>query len=387
MSDVRRNDRWVPVAAWTGMAVVVTAIRYLASNRGRSPIGVWLRVDGFSYMAIAGKGYSYSRSAPYPIVAWFPGYPLTIRWLGALVGTQLGAAVAISFASGLAVAVLFWEWTRPRLGDTERMAALAALLVYAYGWYLYGAVYSDALYLALALGAFVAVDRGLMWWAVVLAGAASGVRPIGFAVGVALVILVLERDGVLGGRATAAWAARCHLPERPRLRQLRWRHLGLLVASMWGVIAYSTYLAVRWGQPLLWIDVQKRWSQGPSAGPQSWFKFHMVARMIRIHEADYVASNLVQLAIMTAIVLAIPAIIGRFGLAYGVYVAIVSAIIVFGANDMVGAGRYAIGVFPVAALLGRRLAHRPAEARWYFAASGIGLLVLTVLFARGAYLT
>lgn len=67
---------------------------------------------------------------------------------------------------------------------------------------------------------------------------------------------------------------------------------------------------------------------------------------------------------MAAIVSTIPAVIRRFGRAYGVYVAVISSIIVFGANDMVGAGRYAMSIFPAAALLGICLDERRVAARW-----------------------
>lgn len=124
-----------------------------------------------------------------------------------------------------------------------------------------------------------------MWWAVLLAGAASAVRPVGFAVGVAVLVLAAEQYGLLVGVGSARWARRLHVPAQLQWRRLRWRHVAMSLVSIWGVVAYSAYLAARWGSPLLWIGVQTSWSQGPMAGPQSWFKVHMVARMIRIHDA------------------------------------------------------------------------------------------------------
>jgi hypothetical protein len=369
------------------VAAVVVSIRYFANNRGSSAEDVWSRVDAWSYLQIAAHGYSYRATDEYPFVAWFPGYPVAIRALGNVVGSQVGAAVAISLVCGLSATVCFWVWTGSRLSPGARRMALAAWLLYAYGWYLYGTVYSDGMFLALALAAFVLVDRNRWWAAAVVAGAASGTRPVGLAVGCGLVVMLLVRDGILVGQGKGRISTAFALPARVDLRALGWRHLAYAVTACWGVLAYSAYLGRRFGDPLLWVGVQSHWSQGPAGGPLVWFKLSMAARMVRDPEAQYIASNLAQGVVLLAVLAVIPTICRRFGLGIGVYVMVLVAMMVFGANELVGLGRYAIGVFPGFAVLGGCLASRPALARGYLVLSAVALVGLTILFSRGAYLT
>lgn len=391
MSEQPRTGRWFPVTVWAVTASAVTAVRYLASVQSPTSDGVWIRVDGGAYLAIATEGYTYSPKIAHPLVAWFPGYPLTVRTIDRLadgrLGGPIGVSVIVSFVAGLAAALLFWEWTSRRLTDRERKVSTGVLLLYAYGWYLYGAVYSDAMFLAVALAAFVAADRGRWPLAVFLAGAASAVRPVGVAVGIGIVIAMVEREGAPSIQASVRGPAMWYQLARWYVRRLRCTHLASLLAAWWGVIAYSVYLARRWGQPLLWAGVQEQWSQGPSGGPMTWFKLHMAARMIRIHEADYIASNLAQLAILGAVVALIPTTVRRLGTAAGAYVIVIVAMLLFGTNDLVGAGRYALALFPAAAALGTWLAPRRSATLGHLVVSAVCLLALTALFARGAYLS
>lgn len=346
----------------------------------------WLRVDGGNYLAIITEGYHYRASDQYPIVAWFPGYPLVVRWVADLGIDPVVAGLAVAAAAGLAATLLFWQWLVARVPTRTCILAVAVLLTYAYGWFLFGVLYSDALHLALALGAFVLLDRDRPWLAAAVAGAATGTRPVGYAVAVALVILVLERDGVLGSSGRRRWAARWGVPDRFDRGRLRVRHLALAALSCWGVLAYSAYLWRRWGDPLLWLGVQDHWSQGPSAGPETWFKIHMAARMVRIHDPGYIASNLAQAAVLVVVVLFIPGVSRRFGFGYGVYVAVLVATVAFGTNELIGAGRYLMAAFPVIPCLARWLEQRRIVVP-YLVVSAIALVALTVLFSRGAYLT
>jgi hypothetical protein len=51
-----------------------------------------------------------------------------------------------------------------------------------------------------------------------------------------------------------------------------------------------------------------------------------------------------------------------------------------------GIGRYALAAFPVFALVGLHLRSRPRLARLGLTASGVSMVMLSTLFARGFYL-
>ena len=54
--------------------------------------------DVGAYLTIARQGYSYSAADPYPVVAWFPGYGLTICAVDALLGEVRQFAATIGRA-------------------------------------------------------------------------------------------------------------------------------------------------------------------------------------------------------------------------------------------------------------------------------------------------
>jgi len=378
----------VPAAAWFVVATVFAAIQYLFSTEGRSLAGVWTRVDASAYLSIATGGYSYAPTDAYPLVAWFPLYPLAVRFLAEVVAEPVLAAALVSGACGLAATVLFWNWTRRTgLDRSQRLLALMIALLYAYGWFVYGVIYSDAMFLCLAVLAFLLVEKDHPVWAFAVVGLATAVRPTGPALALGVVVLVLERSGVLSSEpAISGWRSRFRVPTRVDLSRLRPALLAVPLV-MTGVVAYSLYLGARFDEPLLWLRVQEHWSQGPSAGPESWFKVHMMAILIKEHELSFIATAVPQTILVVAAVAAVPFLGRRFGWGYAVYAAVSLFIVTFGANEMVGAGRYLMGVFPLAALLAHYLSSRRTLAAVWLGASGLALVVHMVLFARGGYLT
>lgn len=382
------RDLGIPVIAYSTVAIVLTALQYATQSGKLGLDDVWIRYDAGAYLTVARTGYSWSPSDKYPLVAWFPGYPLAIRAVTSALGNTVLSAVVITFASGLTASCVMWRWmARLAVDQRDRLVGLAILLLFAWGWFLYGVVYGDAMFLALALGAFVLAERGKLVPAVLLATVATAERPTGVALTLGLLVLAMERDGALRWRGWGEGRRLRSMPveivrDRFRARQL------LPLFSLVGVGAYSAYLWSRFDRPLLWLEAQGKWHQGPVAGPRSWFKLHMVAIVIKEHDPAYLAKSFTQLAAVIAVAAVVPAIGRRFGLGYAVYIGTIVAIVAIGTNDFVGPGRYLIGAFPVAALaaewLGRR---RPAATVAWLCVSGAALVAQTVLFARGAYLT
>ena len=378
----------LPALAWSVLAAVHVAIQYLFSHDGRSLAGVWTRVDASAYLSIASEGYSYAPTDAYPLVAWFPLYPMSIRALTEVVGDPVLAAVLVSGACGLAATVLFWNWMACTwLDRSQRVLSLAVALLYAYGWFIFGVIYSDAMFVCLAVLAFLLVERHHPVWALAVTGLATAVRPTGPALVLGVVLLVAERAGsVRIDDSATGWRQRFGVPTRVEPSRLPRALLAVPLAVI-GAVAYSAYLGARYSEPLLWLRVQEHWSQGPSAGPESWFKVHMLAILIKEHDPAFIATAVPQTLLVIAGIVAVPFLGRRFGWGYAVYAAASLAIVAIGANEMVGAGRYLMGVFPYAALLGAYLASRRGLATAWLTVSSVALVVHMALFAGGAYLT
>src|SRR5688572_23712347 len=102
-SGLDRRDRWFPVLAFAAVAGVVVGLsvlahfhlprlhpfhRHLQGNSWVDAFGWW---DGWWYTGISRRGYRFfvpNRQSP---VAFFPGYPLTMRALAGVVGGPLVA--------------------------------------------------------------------------------------------------------------------------------------------------------------------------------------------------------------------------------------------------------------------------------------------------------
>lgn len=381
------RDLTIPVVAYCSIAAVLTLLQYIAQPGRHGLDDVWIRYDAGAYLTVAQSGYSWTAADPYPLVAWFPGYPMAIRLVSTVVGDGVLAGVTITFASGLISSCLMWRWMATMaVRGRDRLLGLAALLLFAWGWYLYGVVYGDALFLAFALASFLSVERGRLLLATTFAAFATAERPTGVALTLGLLVAVMERDEVIRWRGWRPDGGGLHLPLQVERGRLRPRQLVPLL-SLAGVIAYSVYLGDRFGRPLLWLEAQGKWSQGPVAGPASWFKLHMAAMVIKEHDPAYLAKSLTQLVAVIAVIAVVPAVRRRLGLGYATYVGAIVGIVAIGTNDFVGPGRYLIGVFPVAVLIGEWLGRHRRSAIAWFVVSGTALATQTVLFARDIYLS
>lgn len=157
----------------------------------------WSQFDGPEYQQIAELGYSYTPGVRSNIV-WFPLYPLLLRAADRLVGDPLVAGVVVSALAGAAALCLYWRWLDDRgFGGAARRTAFLVLALYPYGWYLYGVVHSDSLFLALIVAAFLLVERDKYLAAGLVAALATATRPTGMALIPAIVVLGLQRHQVL----------------------------------------------------------------------------------------------------------------------------------------------------------------------------------------------
>jgi len=367
----------------------------------------WVRWDAAWYLEIARHGYHYRGPHLQSSVAFFPMYPLLMRFLGGPLGDDALAGIVVSAISGLVVAVLFFRWCEQRLGTATARLALAAMLTYPFAFYLFGAVYADALFIAAALAAFALLEADHP----VLAGAAGAVatasRPVGAALVIGLVVRTLELRGALPGssfgrqgpadadREPAGGATLTAAPSSTRIasptrrlgrKRLEPRDAGVLL-SLAGLIGYCVMLAIRFGDPLAFESVAGApgWQQAP--GPRVWLKFAVFSRASHFPFgfSDY---TIFAQALLTAVALAlVPRVIRRLGWGYGAFTAAIIVLPALSTKDFAGMGRYLLAAFPCFALIGEHLRARRREAAVYLAGSGALLVLCTVLFSRSYYVS
>lgn len=386
-SRLSRGDRWFPFVLFAGVAGVVVLVsilahayltllhpfhRHLQGDRWVDAFGWW---DGWWYVGIAKRGYWFFRPDRQSPVAFFPAYPLAMQYLGRVVGGPLVAGFLITVACGLGVAVAFHRWCVVKLGSAKARLALALLLLYPFAFYLMGAVYADALFIVAALAAFLALEHDRPVLAGLAALVATAARPVGMALVLGLWVLYLERRGVFGppGARFPAQARR-----RPRAADA-----GLLLAPM-GMVAFCLFLWARFGEPFAFFDVAGApgWDQPP--GAHTWFKVHWVKAMWNGPWTNGHFGHLVINALATVVTAAfIPLVFRRLGWGYGVYVVVAILATAAATKDFVGMGRYSVAAFPCFAMAADVLFRRPRLAWAVVGVSGVGLVILAQLHARG----
>jgi hypothetical protein len=203
-----------------------------------APMGRW---DSVWYLAIADGGYPAS-DARRP--AFFPLYPWLVRVAGAITGAPLIAGALLSTACFAGALVVLHRLAELELGPEAARWTVWALALFPMSFF-FSAVYAEALFLLLSVGAVYAARTGHWAWAGMLGALAAGTRSAGLVLVVALGLLWLQqRDR--------------------RVAQLAW--LALIPAAQ---AAFCALLALRGADGLAPFHAQALWFRsfaGPFAG-------------------------------------------------------------------------------------------------------------------------
>ncbi|HEX2184786.1 MAG TPA: hypothetical protein VHN78_04695, partial [Chloroflexota bacterium] len=265
--------------------------------------------------------------------------------------------------------------------------AVALLLVYPYSWYLFGAVYADALFLVATLAAFLALERGHPVLAGLAGAVATAARPLGLVLVVALVVRAVERRG--GWRQV-----RPPGPERPLeradggawagARRFRPADAGVVLAVL-GLGAWCLYLWSRFDDPFAFATAQAAWEQG--AGPETWLKFQFFRDVADTRSPGAWLLFMAHPVLTVAAACLVPRVFRRFGVGYGVYASLLIGVSALSTKNFFGMARYLLAAFPCFAVLGEALVERPGVRRMALPASGMALVALTAIFGTGYYLS
>ena len=359
--------------------------------------GAWL--DG-ELPRLAPDAPTRTISSPSEPAAWFPGYGLLIRAISRPVGALIGArpsdeellfgtvAVVVTLLSGLAIALLFWKWmTLHGLHGRSRSTALLCLLWFPFSFFIYGAGYSDPLFVALVLGAFVLLETDRPLTAGVVGAAATLVRVNGIALVIGMVVIALTvGPRHLRRRERASVGDAIEPGDGPATEhRVTTRVLIAAALSSCGIASFIAWCWVRYDEPLLYWNAHSAiFGKIDPFNSGDLLKFDLPSSIIdRFGTQPGAMLTLVAAAACTALCIgSLPAVARRFGAGYAALVAVQVAIVWFGSFDLIGGGRYLFCAFPVAALWGEWLVgHR--VGRIAAAAIGVsGLMLLTFCFTQ-----
>jgi hypothetical protein len=215
------------------------------------------RWDAGWYLTIASEGYRFDAAAPdtQQNIAFFPAFPLTVRYLSVILGRQpLWTGVAVSLVAFFWALVYFLRLARSHLQDEEQ-AVTAVLLLSAYPFAIfYSAPYTESLFLLTIVAAVFHFRRGELWKAAIWGFVAGLTRPNGAFHSVVLGLMTLEVFW-------AEWRQR----GSPIGQPFRWApHLDRLAAASApgiGMLVYSTYVLFLTGYPFQWTVQNAAWGR------------------------------------------------------------------------------------------------------------------------------
>ena len=373
----------IRVAFWLLAALALVWAPAVAGRRIGNAYGGWTDLlvrtfaqwDAVWFVQIALNGYDDVPAA----AAFFPLYPALVHALAWATGSILVAGVLLSLASAAVAAAILAELARPLLGRDGARDTVFYLALYPVA-FVFCAVYSDALFLALAAGAFLAAQRGQSLLAGILGGLATATRLVGLALLPALALL-LARGGA--GR---------------RERALRLLPLLLLPAA---VGLYALHLDRELGDAWAFTSAQAGWERSLSPlGPLGGLvdAVQAAGRGARVlatlpyepgHEHRVALWNVSHLGLLAAVGWLTWVAWRRLGPAHGSY-ALATLVIVLSVPaegfPLVSLPRFVLADFPLFLALAAVTADRP-RARdavlWGFGAVGAAA---AIAFSRGVWI-
>ena len=279
-AKTNRGDQPAPHTPWFELGLLFAGSRVLIALIARLGVAIvepgrferktaglaqlFFHWDSGWFLAIAQDGYHYDPAKGSPI-AFFPLYPMLMRALGPLLGGPTVAGFLISNAAFFAAIALLWRLVERdaargqggvRRGDGGRAVRL---IVFGPVSFFFSTVYSESLFLFLAV-ACVYAGRSRRWWLAGLAGfAAALTRNAGLLLCIPLLLelFAAERDG--------------KAPPAGR----RWRQAAACLFPAMGIVAWSGYLAWRFGDPLLFLKVQHAWGRSLSWPWRSFYRTNL----------------------------------------------------------------------------------------------------------------
>ncbi|ARV61400.1 hypothetical protein BZZ01_24735 [Nostocales cyanobacterium HT-58-2] len=250
---VWKNAFVFPAAIWLISRLLIWAAMLLvaphlsAPSQGIAPEfgwGVFDAWDSVHYRAIATSGYEFANDGKQHNLAFFPLFPLTIRVLISLGIPFEVAGTLINNLAFFAALYCIYFWVEENYGKKE-----ARWTTFVVAWCplsMFGSViYTEGLYLLLSTAALRAFDKQQYRWTILWGAMATATRPTGLALIPAFLL--------------TAWKQR-----KPFIAYVA----GIATAS--GVLLFSLYCAIQFGDPFGFIHAQHGWRPSFGFDWQGW---------------------------------------------------------------------------------------------------------------------
>jgi Mannosyltransferase (PIG-V) len=357
-----------------------------ALNLAFAPAARW---DSVWYLHIAASGY-FSRSA----TAFFPLYPLLIHLGTVLVGSGILAGTLISLVSMTVGLYLLHRLVGLDLSDAQARATVLLVAFFPVSFFL-SAVYTEALFLMLSVGAIYAARLDRWAWAGVLGALAAATHSNGLFVALPLAMIYLYGPRA-GGRARQQ--AHFWQPRYGVSGSILW--LGVVPV---GLLAYMGYLVLTHHSPMAPFTAEAGWGRqfaGPfGAVPRALADLPAEVRFLLSGAASVLGPghgvgwtttrNLLDMGFLAFAAAGLALSWRRVPFAYFVYaVALLAEALSYpnATEPLLSFSRFVIPMFPVFMGWGALIGERPTIRRDVLTVSAALLVMFSALWALWAWI-
>jgi hypothetical protein len=317
---------------WRVLLAIIGIIAHFLTLPGTATFSL-LKVEGWSsnpitlaldssvrysliFAEIAKSGYTNSTTVNSTIHV-YPLYPILVKVGAWVIGDVYLSGIAISNALLIASVVLLWYWLRSR--KLEKCAPVCTVLVLVNpGSIFYGFMYSESLFLALALAVFILWEHERWYWASACAFLLVLSRPTGIIVIPTIIAMVIASG-----------------------KTMRWRPWLPVIGGIAASLAFAWYQYVIFGTPLAAVRAATV-GRGARSFHQGFLDLTLQAS-----PGHPVGALAFLLLTVLAYVAVLPLVYRYLGVGYTLFAALAIAIPI--SNGLYSSQRYLAVAFPVAA--------------------------------------
>lgn len=302
------------------------------------------RWDSHYFLGIASSGYSYTENE-LSNIAFFPLYPFLTRLLGTIFNFSfIFAGWMISSFSTLFSAIFIYKLAKEFHSESDPYLAVFLFLIFPTAFVL-NAVYSEALFIFLSIACFYYMRKNNFLVASILGFLASLTRFTG--------ILLLVPLAIEFIRST-----------KGRIKPLK--ACPMILVPL-GTITYFAYLKYKFGNFLLYFEVQKLWGRGFTLNLEHFNLVNNPAIVNFAFDLFFAILGLIMIFLVSK----------KLRLSYGLYI-LVTMFVALSSGTTMSIGRIILTLFPIS-IYGSTLKDKICTHFWIFTSS-ILLALYTLLF-------